>query len=280
MRVLLIGGDGFIGRHLSACLQGAGDIVFLVNRGDDFTAALDGVDAVVHLACETTPGVSARRPTLEIGNLSLGLKLAEALLDRPGVRLVFLSSGGTVYGDQASSPIAETAPLAPVSFHGAGKAALELFFDIFRREGRPVINVRPANAYGPQQPLRTGFGFIRSLLEHARTGEELVIWGDGESVRDFVYVDDVANAIFLLLQSGQSGNFNVGSGEGHSLNRVLHLARALTGRAIPVRYEPQRSGDVRRVVLDITALEGACEWKPKVDLEGGLSRTWESLVRN
>ncbi|HCA27400.1 MAG TPA: epimerase, partial [Betaproteobacteria bacterium] len=261
--VLLLGGGGFIGAALSRRLAAAGRRVHVVSRHAAVSAvpnvsfhrgALDDVvllrkllpvcGTVVHLASETTPGGSAHRPALEAENIRATLALLE-WLQAFDAHLIFLSSGGALYGDAAHFPVAEAAPLAPLSYHGAGKAAIEAFLHAFRAQGRRATVLRPANAYGPEQPLRAGFGFIRTLLEQMRIGSALDIWGDGEAVRDFIYVDDVAAACALFVDRPQdSGIYNVGSGEGHSINAVARLAGAVCGRELKLRYRPARPGDV------------------------------------
>jgi UDP-glucose 4-epimerase len=156
--------------------------------------------------------------------------------------------------------------------------ALEGFLQAFRADGNAVTILRPSNAYGPGQNLRQGFGFIRTVLEHARNGLPLEIWGDGETVRDFVYVEDVAEAIALAIGNpADNGTYNVGSGQGHTLNEVIALAQRLTGMKIHALHKPARGGDVRGVVLDVLRIRTALGWQPRINLEEGLGRTWEWL---
>ena len=232
---------------------------------------------VIHLASETTPGVSARCPTLEAGNLLPTLGLLEMLQEFPAIHLIYLSSGGTLYGSPDKLPVAEDAPLSPQSYHGAGKAAQEMFLQAFRAQGCAVTTLRPANAYGPGQSLRTGFGLVRTVMECIRRDLPLEIWGDGEAVRDYVYVDDVAAACALFVaRPDDNSTYNVGSGEGCSINELIRRAGKVCGRMPRVEYRPARTGDVARVVLDITRLRAA-GWVPKVSLDAGLQQTWAWL---
>lgn len=297
--VLLLGA-GFIGRSLAAKLAAQGVATHVLARkplsGLDIANTqvhLGGLDdgellrqllpqcrTVIHLASETTPGLSAGKPTLEAGNILPTLRLLENLQAYDHCRLIFLSSGGTLYGNPAQLPVPETAPLAPLSYHGAGKAALEAFMQAFRAQGRAVTVLRPSNTYGPGQSLRTGFGLVRTMLEHAYKGTSLEVWGDGEAVRDFVYIDDVVDACaHFVAKPEDSGTYNVGSGKGFSINAVAQMVERVSGRPLSRVYRPARTGDVRSVVLDIARL---CSrgWEPTVPLEEGVRRTWEWLLRS
>lgn len=292
--VLLLGGGGFIGRTLARRLAVAGRTVHVlarhgfsqphvfVHQGSVADRALverllQVCGTVVHLASETTPGVSAHRPVLETGNLASTLGLLEALQTFPAAHLIYFSSGGTLYGNPSRLPVPEDAPLAPLSYHGAGKAAQEMFLQAFRAQGRAVTVLRPANAYGPGQPLRSGFGLVRNVLEHVRRGTELEVWGDGEAVRDFIYVDDVVDACVRFIDSPEdNGTYNVGSGEGCSINQLIRLVGQVCGKEPQVSLRPAREGDVHKVVLDVARLRKA-GWAPRVGLEEGLRRTWDWL---
>lgn len=277
-RVLLLGGAGFIGSALTPALAAEGWEIALAGHGADLPARLEGCTAVVHLACSTNPGSSRLRPLMELENLELSLRLLDALQSRPDTHLVFLSSGGAIYGNPATNPVPEHSPAAPLSCHAAGKAAVEDFIAAHRAAGHPAAILRIANAYGPGQALKPGFGFIRTLLEHARTGQTVEVWGDGETVRDFVFIDDVAAAIAQALSHPEiSGTWNIGSGVGHSLNQVIALARDVTGAPLPVSHRVARQSDVRGVVLDISLAQRELEWTPGVSLEEGLRKTWRWL---
>lgn len=280
--ILLFGGTGFIGRALAQRLGHEGRDVHILGRhnADRLADWLPHCGTVVHLASATTPGSSSGHPSLELDNLAPTLQLLEAMQAYPETHLIFVSSGGTVYGNPSQIPVNEDAPFAPRSYHGAGKMALEGFLHAFRAAGNAVTVLRPSNAYGPGQELRQGFGFVRTVLEHARSGLPLEIWGNGEAVRDFVYVEDVAEAIALAVANpADSGTYNVGSGQGHTLNEVLALARRVTGADVNTVYKPARAGDVRGVVLEVSRIRSVLGWQPRIGLEEGLRRTWEWLQR-
>jgi UDP-glucose 4-epimerase len=149
---------------------------------------------------------------------------------------------------------------------------------VLRARGHAVTILRPSNAYGPGQASKSGFGLVRTVLEHARRGTEIEIWGDGESVRDFIHVGDVAEACARVVALPEdSGTYNLGSGKGHSVNEVLQIAENVCGRPLRKIYRPARTVDVRSVVLDISRLQTRLSWMPQVSLEEGIRGSWEWL---
>ncbi|MDD2920294.1 NAD-dependent epimerase/dehydratase family protein [Rhodoferax sp.] len=280
--VLLLGGAGFIGRALATRLQQEKVPVHIVGRHDvdQLEQLLSQCSTVVHLASATTPGSSARQASLELGNLALTLHLLDLLRAQPQTHLIFFSSGGTVYGNPQCLPVSEDSPMAPLSNHGAGKAAQESFCLALRAQGHAVTIVRPSNAFGPGQSMKNGFGLVRTLLEHARLGTAMEIWGDGENVRDYIYIDDVVEASLRLIRLPEDGGtYNLGSGMGYSVNQVKAVVEQVCGRTLHATYRPARGTDVRGVVLDNTRLSARLGWQPGVGLADGVARTWEWLQR-
>jgi UDP-glucose 4-epimerase len=300
---LLIGGTGFVGQALAPCLVRAGHKVHLVARRPvpvDFdgkavlhASPLDNAkllhtllpecQTVFYLASDSTPGTSASEPVWEAElNLTPALRFLDILQKYDHVHLIFISSGGTVYGNPRTLPVDEDHPLSPLSYHGAGKIATEAFLQAYCRQyGRNVTILRPSNFYGPGQPYRKGFGIVRSILEHLRRDLPVEIWGDGENVRDFIYIEDFVDACIRLSDRGRQNSainiFNVGYGKGVSINQLCGLVESATGRRIRTEYRAGRSIDVRSVVLDYSKLHQYAGWKPITDLETGLTRTWEWL---
>ena len=278
--VMLLGGAGFIGTALAKRLLLENIPVHVVGRGNETLLAelLPMCGTVVHLASGTTPGSSARHPEMETGNMALTLKLLSLLQTQPPTHLIFFSSGGTVYGNPAVIPVTEDSPLTPLSYHGAGKAAQEVLCRTLTLVGHAVTVLRPSNAYGPGQTLRHGFGLVRTLLQHAQVGTALEIWGDGENVRDYIYVEDVVEATLRLIRRPQDcGTYNLGSGAGHSINQVKEVVEQVCGRALPTSYRAARGMDVRSVVLDNSRLSARLGWQAEVELTDGVARTWEWL---
>jgi UDP-glucose 4-epimerase len=293
--ILLLGG-GFIGTALANKLTAEGRQVYVLAPNAPFAAmnahflqgGLDNPEllakllprcsTVIHLASATTPGNSASQPVRELENLAPSLRLLEALQAYPEIHLIFFSSGGTIYGNPQRLPVHEDDPVAPLSYHGAGKVALEAFFHAFRGRSQAVTILRPSNAYGPAQALKSSFGLVRTMLEHARYGTPLEIWGDGENVRDFIYIDDITEACARFVALPQdSGTYNLGSGRGYSINQVRRIVEQVTGYELKTVCHPARGIDVRAVVLDISRLNARLSWKPKTSLEEGVKHTWNWL---
>jgi UDP-glucose 4-epimerase len=278
--VLLLGGAGFIGSALTARLKQEKMNVYVLGRHDveRLEQVLPQCGTVIHLASATTPGSSAMHPGLELANLALTLRLLEMLQGQPQIHLIFFSSGGTVYGNPDRLPVTEDAPIAPLSNHGAGKAAQEAFCQAFRAQGRAVTILRPSNAYGPGQTIRRGFGLVRTMIEHARLGTSLEVWGDGENIRDYIYIDDIVEATMRLIRLPQdSGAYNLGSCLGYSINEVRGIVEEVCGKEVRTIYRPARGIDVRSVVLDNSRLFSRLGWKPAVGLADGIARTWNWL---
>lgn len=278
--VLLLGGAGFIGSTLARRLEQETISVHIVGShdGERLGHVLPQCATVIHLATATTPGSSATHPSQELGNLALTLRLLELMHSQPETHLIFFSSGGTIYGNPRRLPVTEDALIAPLSNHGAGKASQEAFCQAFRTQGHAVTIFRPSNAYGPGQGMRHGFGLVRTMLECIRGDIPLEIWGDGENVRDFIYIDDIVEASMRLIKLPQdSGTYNLGSGTGYSINQVRRIVESTSGRELKTIYRPGRGIDVRSVVLDNSRLSARLNWRPSVVLEDGVARTWEWL---
>ena len=293
--VLLVGGGGFIGGALAASLIEDGREVHILSRtiyantpagavwhiGDQgdrgvLRPLLEHCGQVVHLAAATTPGDTVWNPRAELElNLLASIGFIECLQEFPDTRLLFLSSGGSLYGNiyQADE---ETIPL-PSSYHGAAKLALETFLSVLgqRRSGAVTI-LRPSNIYGPGQRLKHGFGVIRTLLERARDSSEVTIWGDGSAVRDYLYIDDMVAACRCALD-GPAGVYNLGAGTGTSLNTLIALIGEVTGQTLKVTYHPARASDVGNIVLSVQKAKQILGWEAMIPLQEGIARTWREL---
>lgn len=294
---ILILGCGFIGQAVAASLAASGQPVTVISRrapecdlhginwqqGDInntelIRSHLKHRSTIFYLASTSTPGNFVHEPAQEaVGNLLPLLRLLEGMDSITGTNLIYLSSGGAIYGNPECLPVSESNILAPLSYHAAGKAAAEHFLGVFAHQGHPVTILRPSNVYGPHQPLKSGFGIIRTLLDHLMHETSMQIWGDGNTVRDYLYIDDLISALGAVLENPTSGTFNIGSGQGYSINELYKLAEEVTGRTLKLRREAARNIDVKAVVLDSSAFRTRYTWEPRVAIEHGILHTWEWL---
>ncbi|MGB3462374.1 MAG: NAD-dependent epimerase/dehydratase family protein [Rhodanobacter lindaniclasticus] len=303
MLALVTGGNGFIGSGLVDRLRAAGHQVRVLDQsvpradvdwqGVDYVtgsltdvaklpALLNGVDLVFHLASSTVPSTSNLDPAADVqSNLIGALNLCQAMIEAGKRRLIFFSSGGTVYGNPRQLPVPETHALHPISSYGVVKVAIENYLLMYEQLGDldPLI-LRPSNPYGPRQSSAGLQGVIAAFLGKARNGEEVRIWGDGEIVRDYLHIDDLLTFAITAGTGRLTGAVNVGSGAGHTLNQILDVVREVTDVRLPVEYAPARKYDVAEIVLDITRAITEFGWHPEVDLASGIRATWQTIRRH
>ncbi|WP_319402156.1 NAD-dependent epimerase/dehydratase family protein [uncultured Anaeromusa sp.] len=298
MRCLILGGAGFLGSHLCDALTAAGYEITIFDRpgaslachsgltvreGDfsclteaQFAELLQGIDVVYHLVSTTVP--SNEDLLLDVQtNVMPTLRLLEAC-KKQAVRVVFFSSGGTVYGKPRCIPIGEEHGTNPICSYGVQKLAIEKYLQLYQHAaGLEYIILRIANPYGVRQVPFTTQGVVATFLAKALLGEPLEVWGDGSVVRDYLYVGDVARAAALVLRyQGPERIFNIGSGCGHSLNELLQTLETAVGRTLEVRYRPGRKQDVSANVLDIVRAQAELNWQPQISLLAGVQAMRDS----
>lgn len=301
MNVLILGGNGFIGSHLVDKILANGHNVRVIDkyheryrkmivgveyRFFDFgnrgllEEALENIDMVFHLICTTLPKTSNDDPAFDVqSNVIESLFLFEKCIARSVKKIVFISSGGTVYGNPTQVPVAEESPTNPECSYGITKLTIEKYLALFGRLYEiDYVIARPSNAYGERQDPTGIQGVIAVFLGKIARGEPIEIWGDGEVVRDYIYVGDLVEGIYrAAVVDTVSHIFNIGSGIGHSLNGLLSVIRNTIDCEIEVRYKEKRTFDVPRIYLDITKARNELLWQPKVSLEVGIKRTWEFI---
>jgi UDP-glucose 4-epimerase len=184
-----------------------------------------------------------------------------------------------VYGNVVSAPVDETTSPEPISSYGILKLTAEKYLQMYAElYDIPVRILRIANAYGPGQPWAKGQGIVARLMRCALTGESFPVFGTGTNVRDYVYIDDVAQVVAGLMASTDGHRvLNVGSGSGYTILEMVKLVEDQTGRPINVDFRETRSFDVRSIVLDVERLRETLPFTP-LDLPAGLARTWRSLA--
>jgi len=301
MKTLIIGGNGFIGSHLVDVLLCAGHKVRVFDRSpelfrpplpeveyrlhhfDDSAAmaeAMEGVDVVFHLLSTSVPSTSNLDPVADIQSKLVGtVKLLQLMQQKSITKIVYLSSGGTVYGIPEVLPIPERHPLQPICSYGVVKVAIENYLLMFQRlyGFRPVI-LRPSNPYGERQGHGGVQGVVGTFLRKAKADEPIEIWGDGAVVRDFIHVSDLAELCLKVVEQDTCGIFNAGSGEGHSILEILGAVERVTGKKLVPVFKPARNYDVPRVMLDVTQAIKVFAWQPHVDLDEGVARTWRWMT--
>jgi UDP-glucose 4-epimerase len=298
MKTLVIGGCGFIGSHVVDALLASGASVRVFDRQHerfrpplrgveycigDFAEkmavaeALTGMDTVVHLVSSTFPGTANLAPAIDVrDNLINTLGLLDLMVEMRIPRLVFLSSGGTVYGALDRVPVPEDHPLRPINSYGIVKVAIEHYLEMYRHlHGIQSLVARASNPYGPRQGHSGVQGVISTFLRRVHEGEPIEIWGDGSVVRDYLYVSDLAEFCVLAARGNEVGAFNVGSGEGRSINEIIEIIRAATGVEIKPHFKPGRAVDVPRSVLDISRAEKYFGWRPKTSISDGIAQAWD-----
>ncbi len=301
---LVLGAGGFIGSHLCHALVQAGARVHGFGRRQSFPDALpplrfttgdfsdraalalavDGAEIVFHLLGGTNPEVSNKDPIADLQtNAVASVQLLELCRAASVRRIVFVSSGGAVYGRQDVMPIAESAATDPISAYGINKLMVEKYLQLYAGLGGPTaVSLRVANPYGPlQSPFRRQ-GLVAAISESVLAGKPVEIWGDGQVIRDYLYVEDVAQALLLAaLYEGPEHVFNIGSGIGRSVREVADSICHILGRpAARAVHKNARRADVMANVLDAGLAARALGWSASTMWADGVLQTAAWIERS
>jgi UDP-glucose 4-epimerase len=303
VRSLLLGGNGFIGSHLVDKLLAEGHEVRVFDKYEEhyrkplplvdyrygdfgnrglLAEALEGVDNVFHLVSTSLPKTSNDDPAFDVqSNVIETLFLLEQCVARKVKKIIFISSGGTIYGRSRKLPICEESPTNPECSYGITKLTVEKYLALYYHlYGLEYTVVRPSNPYGDRQNPNSIQGAIPVFLGHVAKGEPIEVWGDGEVIRDYIYIDDLIEGIYKAATlSAPSRTFNLGTSTGHSLNSIIDTIQQITGREVKVLYKSKRGFDVPAIYLDISRAREELLWAPATSLEEGISKTWE-FVQN
>ncbi len=291
MTVLVIGGAGFIGQHLTGAMLSAGERIISYDKNArrcDETPNLhqivgDAADIqsierviqsyqvrrVVHLVSTTLPASSNLDPIYDVeSNVLPAIRLIEVCVRHKIEKLVFMSSGGTVYGNPVRLPVDELHPTNPLCSYGIHKLAIEKYVGLAHSlHGLQYAIIRAANPIGPGQQPSAHQGVVANFLHRMLVKEPLIVWGNGSTVRDYFDVRDLAALTFLALQSGEVGVFNAGSGAPTSISKIIKLLAGKSKIEPEIVFYASRDADVREIYLDITKAKNLLGWKPKIDLE-------------
>jgi nucleoside-diphosphate-sugar epimerase len=304
MRYLVTGGAGFIGSNtVDELVRRGHDVVVLDDLSTGKAANLDqvrtkirlikdsitnleamreacrGVDCVIHLAAQTSVPRSVKDPIeTNLINVDGTLNVLVAARDAKVKRVVFACSCA-VYGITSVLPIKESASLAPISPYGLSKQVGEAYGRVFQElYGLEFVSLRYFNVFGPRQDPGSPYSGVLSIFGAALLGgTQPTIYGDGEQSRDFVYVENVVEAILLAAEGkGAPGlALNIGTGNRYTLNQTLALLEKITGRPARGKYAAPREGDIRDSQADIGLAQEALGYRPRFGFEEGLKRTWE-----
>ena len=308
MRIVVTGGAGFIGSNLVDTLLDDGHAVTVVDnlstgkfdnlmgvkeaakenrfsflhtdiRDDALLAAFKGKEqeVVIHLAAQPDVRISVKDPVFDADVNVLGtLNLLKMAVDNGVTRFINTSSGGCVYGEPDSIPVAEDAPRRPDSPYGVSKLVAEEYIRYFERTGGlSCCTLALANVYGPRQNPFGEAGVVAIFIGKILAGEECTIFGDGGQTRDFVYVDDVVDAYRSALSRGDGEFMNIGTGVETSVNELYSGIADIMDWETEASYAPPREGELDHIALNAAKAEKVLNWNPRISLRDGLTRTVE-----
>lgn len=298
MSFVVLGGGGFVGTNLCRRLVASGARVRAFGHSRSFVQALAGVewhqgefedtaaltsaiascDVVFHLVQSTTPYSANLDMAGDLRHVVVPtLALLDACRNADVKRVVFISSGGTLYGAAKAIPTPETAPTDPITAYGILKLTIEKFLGLYEHlYGLSFRVLRVANPYGPFQMAARGQGLIAMLLSRAMKRQSTEIWGDGSVVRDYIFIDDVVDALqAAAVDTSAERVFNIGSGRGRSVRDIIAAVEAGLGAPLTIEWKPGRPIDVPVSILAIERARDVLGWTPKTEFAEGLTRTIE-----
>jgi len=298
-KILVLGGNGFLGKNLCAYLADKGEEVYSFDMTmpqqkdsrikyicgdffDDYTLekVIKGMDVVYHAICTLNPGnsndkciVGYERDFVQTAKLCYYLKDTDC-------RMIFFSSGGTVYGNQEVQPILENAVPVPINHYGNLKLCIENTIRTFNFQMKKnMLVARISNPYGPGQDYHKGVGFIDAAIKRAIAGETIEIWGDGSVVRDYIYIDDLCEMLYALIDyHGVIEVFNLSSNTGVSQNDIVEILKKIVPE-VKVEYKPGRSVDAKKIILDNSRIHTICDLQ-MVSIEQGIKKYYDYIKEN
>ncbi|MBL8016477.1 MAG: NAD-dependent epimerase/dehydratase family protein [Ignavibacteria bacterium] len=302
---IIYGGGGFIGSHIAEDLLSKNMKVTIFDKqntskknvehiidkidfieGDfnntvDISRSVRNKDYVVHLVSSTLPATSNLNPWYDIeSNLLSSLHLFDECVKNKVKRIVFISSGGTVYGNPEKLPIKETHPTAPMNSYGIIKLTIEKYLYMYNLlNGLDYRILRFANPYGERQNPFLTQGLIAHLLYKIKKKEKLEIWGDGRIVRDYFYIKDGAKSIYKAFKDKSANRiYNISSNKGLLINQILDKFRRVLDLKFKVEYLPSRKFDVKANILDNSLAARSLKWHSETPFNEGLKNTWRYFL--
>jgi len=302
MKVLVTGGAGFVGSHLIEELLSIGTSVVCF---DDFSTgkwenleqfkdkitiiegdirnpeivktALKDVEQVYHLAAQISVTNSVRNPLLDATiNINGFITLLNAIHKSSVKKVVYVSTGGAIYGEPENIPAPETTSEEPISPYGLSKLVGEKYLRWFSRTyGLSYTIIRPANIYGPRQDPLGEAGVISIFLGKIHEKQPVEVFGDGYDTRDYIFVKDIAKICLTAMNSEHNDVYNAGTGIRTSLLEMISIIEEVTSLSTLKEFRSPRPGDVKHISLDIKKAKNAFNWEPQTRLKEGIRKTWE-----
>lgn len=298
MRVMIIGGMGFIGESLSrrllsedysiaiydrveANIEGVESIVGDFSNEKCWDKILEGIDVVYHLVSTTVPSSSNKDIPFDIMSNVIGsVNLLDAVSRNKNIKkIIFISSGGTIYGEGYNNPIKEEDQTNPICSYGIHKLTIEKYLNYFNKAFGLNYNViRLGNPFGIRKDTNNGQGVIPIFINKVLNNDKISIWGNDQIIRDYIFIDDVIEALMkVMYYNGEESVFNLGTGMGYSLNEIIENIESALDKKANVEVIESRGYDVDYNVLCIDKIMKELDWKPKVSLVDGIRLICENL---
>ena len=305
-RCIIFGGAGFIGSHIADDLLKhkfkitifdklyaskrnvehiidkisfiEGDFVNKIDVGD----SLKGHDYAIHLVSSTLPADSNLNPVYDVeSNLISTLNFLDECFKKKIKKVIFISSGGTVYGKPGYIPVSERHPTHPSCSYGIIKLAIEKYLALYKElEGLKYTVLRLSNPFGERQNPHLPQGLIAHLLYNIKKGKDVDIWGDGSVVRDYFYIKDAVKSVYKAINyNGEVSLFNISSSKGLSVNQILLKFKKVLKLKFRINYLPARKFDVPINILDNTLAKKILGWKPETKFDDALKKTWRFICQ-
>ncbi|MBC7388464.1 MAG: NAD-dependent epimerase/dehydratase family protein [Opitutaceae bacterium] len=309
--ILLLGGAGFLGTNISLKLLEEGHSITILDRSMSNALVFESwkekaklikvdllnfeevrnvirnnhFDTVIHLITNVIPGSSFSEFLLDSDvSIKMSFRLIEEIHAAGIKNFLYFSSGGTVYGNNGKEINHEDAPKYPISLYGWYKLAMEQYIQTYAyTHSLNYAILRPSNPYGRFQNLYGQQGFVAVAIGRILLNKQIDVWGDGNIIRDYIYVEDLAQIVSGLISGGfKNAIFNIGTGQGHSINLILKILTDITGKEINVVYTESRTVDVQTNILDIEAINNFLpkRFLPKTSIEIGIGQMWEWCIQN
>lgn len=304
INILILGADGFLGSNLAESLSKEGkyqirafdlfpdgtsrNLDHLKNKVEifpgnflnknDLKKAVKDMDYVFHFISLTTPGSSMGDPLIDIDtNIRGTIRLLDECCKAKVKKFVFPSSGGAIYGNQDKNYLRENDLINPISPYAISKLTIEKYLEYYRiHKGLDYLIIRLSNPYGPKQNIIGNQGLIPIFLNLVKEGKPITIFGDGNNIRDYIYVDDaIKNIIKIAFKQTRHRIYNIGSGKGATINQVVKLIKKVTGKRVKINKLSARDSDIRRVALSTKRIRKEINYALDTTLEEGIRKTWE-----